>query len=55
MVKDKHVERLEYKKDAQRVKIKRKTEERSAFGGVMDKYTLLNLNRLRAKGVYDEF
>jgi RIO kinase 1 len=55
MVKDKHIERLEYKKDSQRVRIKRKTEERSAFGGVMDKYTLSNLNRLRAKGVYDDF
>ena len=55
MVKDHHIDQLERNRDKQRIRKKRKTEERAAFGGVMDKYTSINLNKLRAKGVYDEF
>lgn len=55
MVDEKTIDRLEQKKDKQRVKIKRKTESKAAYGGVMDKYTQLNLNKLRNKGVFRDF
>ncbi len=55
MVEDKKIDRMEQKQDKQRMKIKRKTENRAAFGGVMDKYTQININKLRAKGVIQEF
>jgi RIO kinase 1 len=49
------IDRLWQKKDKQRQKKKRKTEEHAATGQVFDKYTLENLNRLRSKGVIAEF
>ncbi|MHA1777635.1 MAG: serine protein kinase RIO [Promethearchaeota archaeon] len=55
MVEDKLVDRLEQKRDKQRIKKKRKKEERMATGGVFDKYTTENINKLRVKGIIKEF
>ena len=54
-MKDKHIERLEQKQDKRRMKHKRKTEEHAAYGGIFDKFTQVNLSKLMAKGVIDEF
>ncbi|MHA1584131.1 MAG: serine protein kinase RIO [Promethearchaeota archaeon] len=52
---DKIIDRLERKRDRQRVKTKRKTEEHAASGGVFDKFTLTNLHKLLSKGIIQEF
>lgn len=52
---DKLIDRLERKRDGQRIKEKRKSEEHSAEGGVFDKFTSVNLSKLIAKGVIKEF
>ncbi|UYP46373.1 RIO-type serine/threonine-protein kinase Rio1 [Candidatus Lokiarchaeum ossiferum] len=48
-------DRMDRKQDKQREKTKRKTEEHSAFGGVFDSYTSINLNKMMAKGIIQEF
>ena len=48
-------DRMDRKQDKQRTKHKRKTEEHSAFGGVFDSYTSINLGKLMAKGIIQEF
>ncbi|WP_457556525.1 serine protein kinase RIO [Candidatus Harpocratesius sp.] len=55
MVEDKLVDRLDQKKDKQRIKKKRKKEERMATGGVFDKYTTENINKLKVRGIITEF
>lgn len=52
---DKILERLDQKKDKQRIKTKRKKEERMATGGVFDKYTTEQINKLKVKGIIKEF
>jgi len=52
---DKIIDRLERKKDRQRVKERRKTEEHAAEGGIFDKFTSDNLGKLLANGIIKEF
>jgi len=52
---DKWMEKINYKLDKQRMKNKRKKEERMATGGVFDKYTTENVVKLQAKGLFSEF
>lgn len=52
---DKKINEMEMKKDKHRIKNKRKTEEHAAIGGVFDKFTLVNLNKILSKGVIKEF
>lgn len=52
---DKLIDRFDRKQDKRREKKKRKTEEHSAYGGVLDSYTSINLNKLMAKGIIQEF
>ncbi len=55
MDRDKIIAKLDRKKDQQRIKTKRKTEENAASGGVFDKYTSVNINKLQAKGIIVDF
>ncbi len=52
---DKKINQLEVKQDKRRMKTKRKTEEHAAIGGVFDKFTLVNLNKILSKGIIKEF
>ena len=52
---DNKINRLEVKQDKRRMKTKRKTEEHAAVGGVFDKFTLVNLNKILSKGTIKEF
>ena len=52
---DNKINRLEVKQDKRRMKTKRKTEEHAAVGGVFDKFTLVNLNKILNKGIIKEF
>jgi len=49
------LDRLDRKQDKQRVKSKRKTEQRAAYGAVFDQYTIKNIHKLQAKGVIQDF
>ena len=49
------LDRLDRKQDKQRIKSKRKTEERAAYGAVFDKYTITNIHKLQAKGIIKDF
>ena len=52
---DKWMQRINYKRDKQRIKTKDKKEERMATGGVFDKYTTENIIKLQTKGLITEF
>jgi RIO kinase 1 len=52
---DERIDRLDRKRDRQRMKNKRKTEERAAVGGIFDKLTLETINRFYQKNVLEEF
>jgi RIO kinase 1 len=52
---EKYINQIDQKRDKQRTKTKRKTEERAAYGNVFDSYTLINIEKLRNKGVIEEF
>lgn len=55
MAEDRWMDKINYKKDKQRVRDKRKKEENMATGGVFDKYTTVNINKLQTKGTISEF
>lgn len=51
---DKRIDALDRKRDKQRVKTKRKREERSAYGGIFDKQTHEIVKKLYVKGILQE-
>jgi RIO kinase 1 len=51
---DKRIDALDRKRDKQRVKTKRKHEERAAYGGIFDKQTHEIIKKLYVKGILFE-
>jgi RIO kinase 1 len=52
---DKKMDKFDRKLDKQREKNKRKTEERAAYGGTIDKKASEAVNKLYSKGILEEF